>query len=267
MDARSSAAGDMDFTKSARAYPVIIGEFVYLLGAFGDLHCVKLDSGEIVWRCDSKKDFKSELPTWGWCSTPLQVGDLLIVNPGAPGASLVALDRRTGKNAGRSRASPRATPPSSWPPWAAVNRSSVTTPSPPGVGIPETGQRLWRLVPEFDGDFNVATPIVVGDKLLLCTENNGTRLYGLRRAGMHQPEPVATNEDLSPTPAPPSSAATWSRQLRTPCTAWTPPELAHLWEKRRPLLRLRQLHCRPAPRAGGSPNRPPPPAGGGREES
>jgi hypothetical protein len=36
--------------------------------------------------------------------------------------------------------------------------------------------RLWRLVPAFDGDFNVPTPIAVDGKLLVSTENNGTRL-------------------------------------------------------------------------------------------
>ena len=40
----------------------------------------------------------------------------------------------------------------------------------------------WRLVPPRRNDFNVPTPVPVGDKLLVSTENNGTstvtdRLY------------------------------------------------------------------------------------------
>ena len=44
------AEGDMDFSNSPRANPVISDGLVYLLGAFGDSHCVELDSGKIVWK-------------------------------------------------------------------------------------------------------------------------------------------------------------------------------------------------------------------------
>jgi len=66
---------------------------------------------------------------------------------------------------------------------------------------PETGQRLWKLMPEWDGDFNVPTPIVVGDlckRLLVSTENNGTRLYQFDQQGRIDPKPVARNDDLAP---------------------------------------------------------------------
>ena len=91
------AAGEMDFTNSPRANPVICDGMVYLHGAFGDLHCVKLKSGEVVWRRNLLKDFGAELPEWGTCSTPLIVDEKLIVNPGAKNASLAALDRLTGR--------------------------------------------------------------------------------------------------------------------------------------------------------------------------
>jgi hypothetical protein len=86
----------MDFTNSPRANPVIHQGMVYTLGAFGDLYCLNLDSGKVVWRKQLAEDFQAKRPSWGWSSTPLIVGDKLIVNPGAKDASLVALDRRTG---------------------------------------------------------------------------------------------------------------------------------------------------------------------------
>jgi len=192
------APGEMDFTNSPRANPLIDDGVVYLLGAYGHLHCVKLDSGEMVWTKNLQDDFGAELPTWGFCSTPLLVGDKLIVNPGAEFASLVALDRRTGI-----------------PLW-------LTPGNPPGYGSfilakfdgieqiigydavslggwdPQSGLRLWTLTPPYEGDFNVATPIVAGDKLLVSTENNGTRLYGFDGAGKIAPQPLAVNEDLLP---------------------------------------------------------------------
>jgi outer membrane protein assembly factor BamB len=63
---------------------------------------------------------------------------------------------------------------------------------------PETGKRLWRLVPTESGDFNVPTPLATDGKLLLATENNGTRLYGFDSHGCIDPRPLATNADLSP---------------------------------------------------------------------
>ena len=44
------AAAEMDFTNSPRANPVICQDVVYLLGAFGNLYCVTLGGGKIVWQ-------------------------------------------------------------------------------------------------------------------------------------------------------------------------------------------------------------------------
>ena len=63
---------------------------------------------------------------------------------------------------------------------------------------PATGRRLWRLAPDRPNDFNVPTPVPVGGKLLVATENNGTRLYAFDAAGKIVPEPVAANKRLAP---------------------------------------------------------------------
>ena len=42
------------------------------------------------------------------------------------------------------------------------------------------------------------TPINVDGKLLVATENNGTRLYAFNKDGKIQPEPLACNLDLAP---------------------------------------------------------------------
>lgn len=192
------AAGEMDFSNSARANPVLDGQRVYLLGAFGNLICADLASGNIVWRKSLAKDFKAKLPTWGFSATPLLVDDKLIVNPGAPAASLVALDKHTGKVIWQT--------PGELPGYA-----SFILAAPNGVRqiigydavsiggwLPDSGKRLWRLTPPEPGDFNVPTPLMLEDRLLLSTENNGTRLYGFDRNGVIQPAAIATSEDLSP---------------------------------------------------------------------
>ncbi len=193
-----AAKGDMDFTNSPRANPVVCDRLVYLLGAFGALHCVRLDDGQIVWKTNFRDDFGAKLPMWGWSSTPLVLGGKLIVNPGAKDASLVALDRKTGKLLWKT---PGLEPGySSFLPAELGGVRQIVGYDAISLGgwDPETGKRLWKLVPELDGDFNVPTPIAVDGKLLVSTENNGTRLFGFNTEGQIDPKPLAVNEDLVP---------------------------------------------------------------------
>ena len=91
------AAGDMAYSNAPRATPVLRDGLVYLLGAFGHLYCVELATGHVVWRRHLAEDFGAQAPMWGYTATPLIEGNRLIVNPGAPDASLAALDRLTGE--------------------------------------------------------------------------------------------------------------------------------------------------------------------------
>jgi len=192
------AEGEMDYSNAPRATPVIRDGLVFFLGAFGDLACVTLDRGRRVWTKNMIKEFGAERVTWGTCSTPLLIDDRLIVNPGAKDASLVALELLTGKTIWKG-------------PGEAAGYSSFIVGKFGGVRQivgydavslggwdPQTGKRLWRLVPEVDGDFNVGTPVNVGGKLLVSTENNGSRLYGFGQNGTIIPKPLARNEELAP---------------------------------------------------------------------
>jgi outer membrane protein assembly factor BamB/ABC-type phosphate/phosphonate transport system substrate-binding protein len=192
------APGEMDFTNSPRANPVIRDGLVYLLGAFGNLHCLKLDTGDVVWKKNLVADFGAELPMWGYSSTPLLIGDKLIVNPGAKDAALVALHRKTGKVLWSTPGEPPGYASFVLARFGGVRQIVGYDTTSLGGWDPETGRRLWQLVPELDGDFNVPTPIAVEGRLLVSTENNGTRLYEFDDSGRIKPQPVAVNEDLAP---------------------------------------------------------------------
>lgn len=192
------AEGEMDFTNAPRANPVIHDGLVYLLGAFGDLNCVELSSGKIVWKKNIVKEFKAELVAWGMCSAPLIVDDKLIVNPGAKNASIVALDRRTGKVIWKTPGEPASYSCFILGKFGNVRQIVGYDSISLGGWDPETGKRLWQLLPEEEGDFNVPTPINFNGKLLVSTENNGTRLYGFDDDGRIQSKPLARNLDLSP---------------------------------------------------------------------
>jgi hypothetical protein len=63
----------------------------------------------------------------------------------------------------------------------------------------QTGDLIWNVRPEFDGDFNVPSPVVVDDhRLLIATENNAMRLYEFDNRGILNPEPLAVNDEILP---------------------------------------------------------------------
>ena len=197
------AAGEMDFTNSPRANPVVHDGLVYLLGAFGHLHCLRLDTGKIVWKTHLRQDFGAQLPNWGYAPTPLIVGDKLIVTPGAKDASIVALDRRTGKLIWKTAGIPPGYSSFIVTTLGGVRQLVGYDATSLGGWDPDTGKRLWTLHPPEKGDYNVPTPIAVDGKLLVTTENNGPRLYAFDARGHIVPKPVAANEDLSPDTATP----------------------------------------------------------------
>ncbi|NOS71199.1 MAG: PQQ-binding-like beta-propeller repeat protein [Verrucomicrobia bacterium] len=190
--------GKLDYGQSPRATPVIHEGRAYLLGAFGDLRCVNVTDGKVVWKRQLLREFQAELPTWGMCSTPLVVDDLLIVNPGGTNASLAALDCVTGRTRWTTPGSPAAY--SAFICGEFGGRRQVMGYDQHSLGgwDVKTGRRLWQLVPPTEGDFNVPTPVAVKGGVIVATENNGTRLYRFDEAGRIIPTPAADYQDLSP---------------------------------------------------------------------
>ena len=193
-----TAPGKLDYGNSPRATPLIDKGKVYLLGAFGDLHCVDLADGAVVWKKNIVREYDAKLVTWGMCSSPLLVDGRLIVNPGAPKASLVALDAATGKELWRCPG-PRAAYASFIVGVFGGMRQIVgyDAESLGGWNI-ENGNRVWTLIPPNRGDFNTPTPIAVDGRLLVSSESNGTRLYDFDDCGVICQTPVAEQSDLAP---------------------------------------------------------------------
>ncbi len=198
---RYKADKDVDYTNAPRASPVIADGLVYLQGALGDLHCVELATGKVVWKTNIVTAFGGKLLTWGSSAPPMVVGDRLITNPGAPKATMAAFNRHTGKLAWQS--SGHAT---SYGAYMLAQPSPGMNTRRQVVGFDvnglngwdvHTGKHLW-VVTSRDVDFNVCTPAILGDTVLAAGENNGTRLYQFDSKGMLQPKPIAVNDDMAP---------------------------------------------------------------------
>ncbi len=192
------APGHLDYGQSPRATPVIHQDKVYLLGAFGELRCVNLKDGKLVWKRNLPAEFGAELPTWGMSATPLIIDDMLIVNPGGASASLVALDRATGKTRWMTPGAPAAYAAFIYGEFGGRRQIIGYDQHSLGGWDVKTGERLWQVVPPQSGDFNVPTPIAVEGGLVVASENNGTRYYRFDETGRIIPKPVAASKDLAP---------------------------------------------------------------------
>lgn len=192
------APGRLDYGNSPRATPLVDRDHAWLLGAFGHLHCVRLTDGEVVWKTAFTARFRTPPLTWGLSNSPLLIGGRLIVQPGGPDASLVALEPMTGD--------PIWTVPGAEPGHAsvvAINQNGEQL----LVGCDKvsiggwklsTGERLWTIVPRTPGDFNVPTPITYQSGFVVVSENNGARLYVPHHDGSAGFEESAQNQVLSP---------------------------------------------------------------------
>ncbi len=80
-----------------RGTPTASDGFVYVISGTGNVSCFNSKSGEKKWSADVFKEFKGEHPQWGVAESPLIIGDLLICTPGGQTATMVALDKKTGK--------------------------------------------------------------------------------------------------------------------------------------------------------------------------
>jgi outer membrane protein assembly factor BamB len=93
---------ELSFPAGPRCTPTVDGDFVYSLGAEGMLTCLSIADGKLLWEMDLKKSYQVSSPIWGFSSHPIVAGDLVIVKPGGEGTTVVALDKKTGKEGWRA---------------------------------------------------------------------------------------------------------------------------------------------------------------------
>lgn len=80
-----------------RATPTIDGDLLFTISAHGKLYALNAGNGEKVWSHDLQRKFGSKMPRWGFSTSPLVDGELLIVEVGGKGEkSIVAFNKNSG---------------------------------------------------------------------------------------------------------------------------------------------------------------------------
>lgn len=91
--------------------PTVDGDRVYALSGNGDLVCVKVTDGDVVWRKSLPGEMQAQVNPigggpknlgWGFTWSPLIDGAHLICIPGGPLGTVAALDKQTGQVVWRS---------------------------------------------------------------------------------------------------------------------------------------------------------------------
>ena len=158
-----------------RATPALSNGRVYTLGGTGILNALDSRNGAKLWSRNAATDAGIKLPIWGITSSPLIVGDLVVV---AASGALVAYDRAKGdqrwvvKSTGGSYSSPHLATIDGVPQILLMAGKGTTSVSP------EDGKVLWNT--EWEGT-PIVQPATTSDGDVLITTADAMGGLGIRR--------------------------------------------------------------------------------------
>jgi outer membrane protein assembly factor BamB len=158
-----------------RGTPTVAGGRVYALGGTGILNALDARTGAVIWSRNAASDTGKRIPDWGIASSPLVVGDLVIV---ATAGMLAAYDITTGQprwigpKGGSGYSSPQLTTIDGVPQVVLLSMAGAA-----GVA-PADGTLLWQH--DWRGD-GIVQPAVLGGGDLLLGSGSGMSEVGVRR--------------------------------------------------------------------------------------
>lgn len=169
-----------------RATPTIEGNRLYAYGASGDLSVMDTASGKVIWAVNVLKQFGGQNITWGLSESPLVLSDRILVNAGAPTASIVALKKTDGSVIWKSQGD-EAGYSSAMLHEAGGVREAIFFTARRALGVDvNNGHVLWSYNRVANGTANIATPIVRNNKVFLSSGTGRARRSSsspLRTAG------------------------------------------------------------------------------------
>lgn len=173
-----------------RATPTLHDGHVYTFGATGIVNALDAGSGAVLWSRNAVSDTGVKVPGWGFASSPLVVGDIVIV---AARGKLVAYDLATGAprwlgpDGGDGYSSPQLATIDSVQQVLLMSAAGATSVAP------ADGKLLWKYA--WPSDTRIMQPAVTADGDLLITAGDAMGGVGMRRiAVVHGPGGWTTEE-------------------------------------------------------------------------
>ena len=168
----------VSYPAGPRATPVVDGDRVYFIGTQGDMFCMKVDDGTILWQKNFPKDFGTELPIWGMAASPLVDGDKLITLVGGKEDGLViCFDKITGKEIWRALNAMDAgyCPPVIYE-FGGRRQLIIWYPTAIASLDPETGKVLWEIPWAIKAGLCIPMPRKIDDRLFVTSFYEGPRM-------------------------------------------------------------------------------------------
>lgn len=187
-------AKDPNGYHGTRSTPTVDGDLVFTTSRTGHAFCLNAADGKVKWSKEFGKDFGGKTPTWGFSMSPLVEGGLLILEPGGPDASVVALKKETGEEVWRSGSGPAAY--SSPVAYTIRGERSVAVFGAHGATgyRVSDGKEVWSFPWKTSYNVNAATPIVDGTNVFISSGyGTGCALYDI---GSSPPRELWRNKNM-----------------------------------------------------------------------
>lgn len=153
-----------------RATPTVDGTRVYAFGASGDLTALDAASGRVLWTVNLLRTLGGSNITWGLSESPLVLSDRILVNAGAPGASIVAVRKTDGSILWKSQ-DDRAGYSSAVLHEIGGLRQAIFFTDRRALGVDVSdGRLLWGYDRVSNRTANIATPIVRGNRVFVSSD-------------------------------------------------------------------------------------------------
>ena len=153
-----------------RGTPTVDGDRIYALGGSGDLSALEARTGKVIWSKNVLKEFGGSNITWGISESPLVIGNKVLVNPGGPNASIVALNKADGSVIWKSQ-SDKAGYSSAIPVEVNGGTQVIFFTSERAMGLDlKDGRLLWDYSRPANNVANVATPIVRANRVFISSD-------------------------------------------------------------------------------------------------
>jgi outer membrane protein assembly factor BamB len=173
---------EQDRGSGPRGTPTLDDDRVLVLAENGELACLRPRDGTKVWRRNIVDEFHGHNPHWLISESPLVDGEHVIVTPGGSNASIVAMDKASGKTIWTSQEL------SDGPGYSSCVigdvggiRTIMALTDRAGVGVRAgDGKLMWRYERVANRTANVATPIFHDNKVFYTSDyGTGCALLGL----------------------------------------------------------------------------------------
>ncbi len=147
-----------------------------------------MNTGELRWQHDLEKEYGAKLPPYGYSSSPLVVGDKVVIEAGGRNAAFMAFEKTTGEVVW---ASEDDQPAYSSPIAVTIDGvDQIVFWSAHGLHAiaPDDGRALWRYVweefcPVTGVPLNTGTPLFIAPDRIFVSSGSGAAVVRIQRVG------------------------------------------------------------------------------------